>query len=771
MFFGKRFRSQPVSQRRRGLQQLLRLERLEQRVVFAGLAPVAVNDLYHAVADVTLEVAVSGVLANDSDMEGDTLKALEFRGPANGSLSLNSDGSFAYTPNPGFTGTDGFIYQVDDETSLSHLAVVTIHVTPSSNAAPQGENDSYSVAEDGLLGIGTTHGLLANDSDADGDPLQVILGTEPEHGQLELNADGSFTYLPAADFNGIDSFTYQVSDGTQTSDLIAVEIMVEPVNDAPLGTNDSYAMLEDETLTVPVDTGVLLNDSDIDIDPLEAVLAVGPKHGLLELNADGAFTYKPELNYNGTDAFIYQVSDGTAMSEFIVVEILVSAVNDLPIGTNDSYATLEDEALAVPMEMGVLTNDNDVDGDALEAILGVGPEHGMLELSANGGFTYTPDANFNGTDSFTYHVSDGTEMSELIVVEIMVEAVNDAPTGMNDSYAMLEDETLTVPMEMGVLTNDSDVDGDALEALLGVGPEHGMLELNANGGFTYTPDANYNGTDSFTYQVSDGTETSDLIVVEIMVEAVNDEPQALDDSYSTDINETLVVAGPGVLGNDTDGDGDILKAELVTPPTHGTLTLAEDGSFVYEPDANYAGTDQFSYRASDASSGMTAVVSILIRGENERPTAKNDVYRVNSGGELNIAAVDGVLRNDTDVNDDPLQAIFYRGPQHGTLVLNPDGSFIYAPTPGYSGLDSFLYRANDGALSSRLAAVTLRVNAVELTPESEPQSIATIPGPLPLSNSPVDSTKSKEDNHDAILGSLQLENFLLSEFEEVLAAR
>ncbi|MCA9134008.1 MAG: tandem-95 repeat protein, partial [Planctomycetales bacterium] len=245
MNFRKQFRSPTASQRRRNLQQHLRLEHLEHRIVFAGLSPVAVNDLYQAVADETLTVATSGVLANDSDAESDALTALEFSGPSNGSLALNADGSFAYTPNPGFTGTDGFIYQADDGASRSRLAIVTIQVA-NPNTAPRGQGDAYTVPEDGVLGIGSTHGLLANDSDVDGDPLQAILVEGPQHGTLELNADGSFIYTPNVNYNGPDAFTYEVSDGTQSSELVAVDITVDPANDAPQGNNEAYTTAEDQ---------------------------------------------------------------------------------------------------------------------------------------------------------------------------------------------------------------------------------------------------------------------------------------------------------------------------------------------------------------------------------------------------------------------------------------------------------------------------------------------------------------------------------------------
>lgn len=867
MYLGKQFRPAAAPNRRCNLRKQLRLEHLERRIVFAGLSPIAVNDLYQVVANETLEIAASGILANDSDADGDTLQAIEFRGPENGELELNGDGSFAYTPNTGFSGIDSFIYRADDGQSRSHLAVVTLQVS-APNSPPQGTSDNYTVSEDELLSIGSTHGVLANDSDVNGDALERILGEGPKHGILDLKPDGSFTYQPNENYNGLDSFTYKASDGSLISDLVTVNVTVEAVNDAPIGMNDQYATDEDVPLTIGSVAGALANDSDVDNDLLQAKLAVGPEHGTLELNVNGSFTYTPDENYHGTDAFIYQIDDGSVLSQLIVVELLVNSVNDTPVARNDEYVIDEDQALVIAAAASVLLNDSDVDGDALQALLGVGPEHGTLVFNPDGSFTYTPDENYHGPDAFTYQVSDGTESSDLAVVEILVRPVNDMPVTQNDEFFTDEDQPLIVSTAAGLLANDSDVDGDSLQAMLDVGPEHGTLVFNPNGSFTYTPNENYNGPDSFTYQVSDGTELSSLAVVEILVKAVNDTPvsqndeyvtdedrqlvisavagalandsdvdedtlqttldagpehgtlvfnndgsftytpdenyngldsftyltgdgnatsnlatvkivinsindapQALADNYATDKDQALIVAAPGVLSNDSDVDGDTLTAILAAQPQHGALQWATDGGFVYVPQAGYTGQDEFTYRASDGTTDTLAVVSIRVGGENVRPVAVNDSFQINAGGGITIDAVAGVLANDSDSNNDPLTASLYRGPQHGTLLLNPDGSFQYTPVAGFSGLDSFLYRANDGDLSSRLAVVSLRVQAVEVAAVNSVASEAP-KNSLP----PIDAKRSKNNaastanTHDDALSSIELEDLLLTQFDDLLAS-
>src|SRR5205814_1171322 len=175
---------------------------------------------------------------------------------------------------------------------------------------------------------------------------------------------------------------------------------------------------------------------------------------------------------------------------------------------------------------------------------------------------------------------------------------NQAPTAVADAYSTAEDTALTVAAP-GVLGNDSDPDGDQLSAMLGSGPSHGTLALNADGSFAYSPAANVNRRDSFTYRASDGNLTSNLATVRITVTATEDTPMATDDAYSTAEDTALTVAPPGVLGNDSDADGDTLSAELGSGPSHGGVSLNADGSFAYTPAANFNGSDSFTYRASD----------------------------------------------------------------------------------------------------------------------------------------------------------------------------
>src|SRR5206468_315573 len=207
--------------------------------------------------------------------------------------------------------------------------------------------------------------------------------------------------------------------------------------------------------------------------------------------------------------------DGTLDSNTATVTIVVTAVNGGPGTVNDSYSTAEDTPLTIGAP-GVLGNDTDPEGDALTAILVSGPSHGTLTLNPNGGFSYTPAANYNGLDSFSYKANDGTADSNVATVTITISPVNDAPAAANNNYSTNEDATLTVNAP-GVLANDSDIDSAALTAIKMSNPAHGTVTLNANGSFVYTPSANYHGPDSFTYAANDGTSNSAIATVTISV--------------------------------------------------------------------------------------------------------------------------------------------------------------------------------------------------------------------------------------------------------------
>jgi VCBS repeat-containing protein len=680
-------------------------------------APVAADDNYTAIEDQALTINAPGVLVNDSDIDGDTLTAMLVSNPASGLLIFNANGSFTFTPSLNFTGLVTFTYRVSDTQLTSSPATVTITVTPV-NDAPVALNDVYSTSEDTTLTVPAL-GILANDSDVDGDVLSAVLVSDVAHGSLSLNSSGAFTYTPSLNYTGVDTFTYRASDGSLNSGMATVTINVTPLNDAPVALNDAYTINEDTALMVTL-PGILANDSDVDGDALTAALVANVTRGTLVFNPNGSFTYMPNTNYHGVDTFTYRATDGVLTSAVATVTITINPTNDAPAAIDDAYITLEDTALTI-LPHGILTNDVDVDGDVLTALLVSTTTHGTLSLSNNGAFIYTPSLNYTGVDTFTYRATDSALTSGVATVTITVLPVNDAPVAVNDNYSVNEDTTLTISIP-GVLGNDNDVDGNSLTAVLVNGVTHGMLSLSNNGAFIYTPSLNYTGVDTFTYRATDSTLTSGVATVTITVLPVNDAPVAVNDSYSVNEDTPLLISIPGVLGNDSDVDGNSLTAVLVSGVAHGTLTLSNNGAFVYTPSLNYNGVDSFTYRATDGvlTSGV-ATVTITVTPVNDGPSVgEGETASVFEDGQLFYTSIGtpqiGVLANDIDADGDPLTAVLVTGVAHGTLVLNPNGSFHYTPTANYFGSDSFSYVAHDGLTSSTPATVSITVLPVNDAP-------------------------------------------------------
>jgi VCBS repeat-containing protein len=534
--------------------------------------PVAIPD-NGTIAEDTASTA-GNVVANDSDPEGAPIAVTQVNGSAAnvgaalaaayGTLVLNSSGAYTYTLNNasptvqalgvGESLTETFTYQI---TAGGQTANATLTITINgTNDVPNVGADSFTTPEDTKV----SGSVAGNDSDIDGDSLTYALVSGPVAG-LTFNSDGSFDYTPAANANGTVTFTYQVDDGKGGTATATVTINVTPVNDAPVANDDSFTTAED----TKVSGSVAGNDSDVDGDTLTYSLIGGPVAGLT-FNSNGTFDYTPAANANGTVTFQYQVSDGKGGTDTATVTIDVTPVNDAPVALDNAYSTAEDTPLIVAVP-GLLGNDTDIDGDTLIPSVVSGPTNGALALNADGSFTYTPNADYNGPDFFTYQVSDGKGGTDTATVTIDVAPVNDAPAAVDDGYQVAEDGVLVIGGQ-GVLTNDSDADGDGMSASLVSGPANGSLTLNADGTFTYTPNANFNGTDSFTYQAADGKGGADTATVTIDVVAVTDQPVAIDDSVTVDesskgggagssnvINVVVILDRSGSMGADPDGAG------------------------------------------------------------------------------------------------------------------------------------------------------------------------------------------------------------------------
>ena len=566
------------------------------------LPPTTLTQHYDVGENNTLTITTaSGVLTGDTSAGGDPLTAAVANAPANGTLTLNSDGSFKYTPTTGFNGLDSFTYTANDGFATSAPTNVTILVHSLPTAMP----GNYAIAMNHVLTVAAP-GVLGKDSDVQGDPLTAIPAVTTTLGTLTLNPNGSFTYTPNPFVYGTDHFSYQSYNGYCSSTTATVTILVDV---PPSAYAYSYATNQGTPLSVNAANGVLSKNN---VAGLTAVVINQPAHGTLALNQnDGSFVYTPAPGFALTDTFTYQAYDGHTYSATGTVTI---TVNPVPSVTNVSYMLNAGATLTVAAP-GVLAYDSDVDKLPLTAGLASNPTNGTVTLNTDGSFTYTPAAGFHGQDSFTYTASITTSNNVVVpsppaTVSLLVNAI---PVAASQTYTAKENTLLSVPAATGVLNQATDADSgpDALTAVLVNSPAHGTLTLNPTGAFTYTPVTGYFGPDSFTYEAFDGEAYSNIATVNLVVIGP---PSAGAANYTTIENIPLPVVAPGVLKFATDANNLPLTLSSATDVNGmalplgklnylnvgvlstsnsytGTLLLNTDGSFTYTPAPGFISTD------------------------------------------------------------------------------------------------------------------------------------------------------------------------------------
>ena len=363
-------------------------------------------------------------------------------------------------------------------------------------------------------------------SDLDQDTLTYSIVDDPVNGTVSL--DGiKVTYTPNENYNGEDTFTYKVNDGTEDSNTATVTVTVNPVNDTPTVKDIAISTDEDTALEIT------LLGSDVDQDDLTYSLVTESSNGTVSL--DGIkVTYTPNENYNGEDTFTYKVNDGTEDSTTATVTITVKSINDTPVSKDISVSTDEDNSVEVSLEA------SDLDQDTLTYSIVDDPVNGTVSLDGIK-VTYTPNENYNGEDTFTYKVNDGTEDSNTATVTVTVNPVNDTPT--------VKDVSLTTKLNTDGSTkfDGTDIDKDTLTYSVVTEPENGSVVINGDT-FIYSPNNNYIGQDTFTYKANDGSNDSNEANVLIEIEDLDSDNDGVSDAIE-------IAMGTDPLGEDSDGDG------------------------------------------------------------------------------------------------------------------------------------------------------------------------------------------------------------------------
>lgn len=443
-------------------------------------------------------------------------------------------------------------------------------VSWTTNQPPVANPQSVTTSED------TSIVIILSGSDPDGDSITFNQPTNPSHGKLDLDpsfsTNGKLTYAPDLNFNGQDSFTFTVNDGKVDSASATVSITVTAVNDPPVANPQSV------TTKVNKPVSITLTGSDVDGDPLTFSIVQGPTHGSLSGDPPNV-TYTPKPGFTGSDSFTFKVYDGKVYSNPAEVKITINP-NRPPVADPQSVTTAEDTSVNITL------TGSDPDGDPLTYHIVANPPHGNLSGTPPN-VTYTPDANYNGQDGFTFKVYDGELYSDPAKVSITVTAINDPPVADNQSVTLDEDTSKNITLTA------SDVDGDPLTYHIVANPSYGSLSGIAPN-LTYKPDPNYNGPDSFTFKANDGKVDSNIATVSITVNPVNDPPTITSIPVTTATVDTLYTYDVEA----TDPDGDILTYSLIAKPI-GMNINKTTGLIEWTPTNDQVGNNDVKVKVED----------------------------------------------------------------------------------------------------------------------------------------------------------------------------
>ncbi|ELA7272941.1 tandem-95 repeat protein [Vibrio parahaemolyticus] len=628
-------------------------ESVSQTVNFT-VAPVAdiVADKATVVEDTP---TIIKVLGNDTFEGDDQVVSLDTNnGPANGTVSVNPDGSATYTPNDNYHGTDSFTYIVTSG-GVSESTTVSVDVTPV-NDAPVAKDDIATTQEDTAVTID----VLPNDSDVDGDKLSIESASVPkEQGTVEV-VNGKLVFTPAENFNGDAEITYTVTDG-QLTDEAKVTVTVNPVNDAP---------------TIKVDAVEGITENAVSTDTLVATLEVAdtdtPEDQLtvsLENNSNGYFVLvgdEVKLTQAGVDAvnndelnlkdltISASVSDGVNPTANDSDSLIVNRVNDAPTVEN----AIADQVLSE--DFATYTIDlNDAFKDSDSALnFSVSGNSNVLVSIENGIATISPTADWNGSETLTFTATDPSGESVSQTVNFTVASVADI---VADKATVVED----TPTIINVLSNDTFESTDKVVSLdADNGPKNGTVIVNSDGTVTYTPDDNYVGEDTFTYIVTSGG-VSESTTVEVNVTPVNDAPVAKDDIATTQEDTAVTI---DVLPNDTDVDGDKLSIQSASVPEAQGKVEIVDGKLVFTPAENFNGHAEIIYTVTDGELTDEAKVTVTVNPVNDAPTIKVDAVESLTEDAVNTDTVVATLTvRDTDTPEDQLTV---------SLENNSNGYFV-----------------------------------------------------------------------------------------------
>ena len=639
--------------------------------------PVANNDFFVTKEDTP--ISALNAIENDRIVDDAIIIQYDTESLHGGQVSQISPGVFTYTPALNYHGIDIFTYTLQDSDGETSSATINITVTPINDGVPSALSDHFSTQEDTTI---NALNVIKNDHIID-EATIIEYDNESEHGgHLSQTSPGIFTYTPALNYHGIDTFTYTLQDSDGETSNATIYITVTPVNDGtPIANSDNISTEED----TPIEgINVIQNDLIVDDATIIKYDSASEHGGHLSQTSPGIFTYTPALNYHGIDTFTYTLKDGDGETSSATISITITPITDgTPIAKDDAFSTQEDTPINV---INVIENDLIFDEATIVEYDTISINGGVITQISPETFTYTPAANYFGIDTFTYTLRDSDGEISQGVIRITVTPINDgAPSAINDNAITNED----VPLLINVLNNDNLLDGAFIDSMSALSVHGGEITQNIDDTITYLPAENYNGVDTFTYTIKDNDGQTSTATVSITVNAINDIP------INNIPDAVVVLQNEALMFNESDeyllsiSDPDSNVTETVLSVNHGILTvISEDAIIVhndvhtitisgtqaainqalntleYQPDNNFGGFDELTITTSDSDGEIDIdTIDIKVKVEVEAAVFNNDLippastglvahqYAINSVYDHNHLGLDDASTIQEDINN------------------------------------------------------------------------------------------------------------------------
>ncbi|WP_409438357.1 tandem-95 repeat protein [Vibrio sp. BS-M-Sm-2] len=509
-------------------------------------------------------------------------------------------------------------------------------------------------------------------------------------------------------------------DSEVVSQTIYINATGVTVDHAPEALPVAATVQEDGSIVVSQED-LLANASDLDGDQLTALnLATDDDSVTITDNGDGTYTLTPDADFNGDVSFTFDVSDGDDVIS-TNLELTVSPVNDGPEAQDQAFTVNEDGVLTFT-DQDLLTGATDIEGDDLsvEGVTYTGAD-GVLTDNGDGTYSFAPNENFNGDVNFSFNVSDGTD-TVTANIDVSVTPENDPPVAGSTSYTVHEDNSITISNEQ-LLANSSDIEGEvAIDSVTYSGSD-GVLEINGNGTYTFSPNENFNGEVSLDVVVVDEDDAAVSTTAGITVLEVNDPPVAGPTSYTIDEDSVLTFNESQVLLNASDIEGDVQLVEINYDGPDGIFSINGDGTCSFAPNENFNGQVQLDVTIQDEDGAQVDThITVDVLPINDVPVSGDLAYSVEEDGSITLSQ-EQLLSQASDVDGDDLTASNLIVDGDATVVANDDGSFTITPDANFNGDIDLTFDISDGT-DTLVATADLTVNPVNDLPQPQDQTFS-----------------------------------------------